>query len=78
MSTASKLTIRDANKASVNKETFGENMNLAIRFARLGEVAKAHECASKAIEVNALFGHLWFDKVNERTMDHAKSFLIKA
>lgn len=65
---------RAATQAGVNKESFGENMNLARRFLRVGKKEEASQCALKAIKLHADWPHL-FSHINDKTLNIAKEMI---
>ena len=61
----------------MTNETFGELMNHARRYERLGNLEKAAECAQKALHIHAQFPNL-FGHINQRTLDKAAELASKA
>ena len=49
---------RAATRAGFTKESFGEWMNLAHRYERLGDFGSASKCAGRALAVREQFPHL--------------------
>ena len=62
-----------ATRAGVNRETFGEWMNIFVRFARMGHHDKAARAAAKALQVHADWPHLFAD-VSAETLDKARAY----
>ena len=55
-SPAARLIMGEATRAGVTRESFGQWMNLAIRYQRLGKAQDAADCALRAIAVHEVWG----------------------
>jgi len=60
-----------ASRAGVHRESFGEQMNLARRYERLGKAAEAATAALKALTLHAEWPHL-FGHITEGTLARAR------
>lgn len=63
-----------ASRAGVHRESFGEQMNLARRYARLDKPESAAQCARKALSLHSDWPHL-FGQITEATLSRARQIV---
>lgn len=64
---------REATRAGINRETFGEWMNLALRAQRRGDAADVAYCGRKALDAYARFPTV-VGPINDETLARARAF----
>jgi len=68
---------RAATLAGVTCETFGQNMNVAIRADRIGSRILAREAAQAALDIHARWGHLEPYAASAATLDRAREIVAR-
>jgi hypothetical protein len=64
---------REATRAGINRETFGEWMNFAIRAQRRNDLADVAYCGRKALDAYARFPTV-VGPINDETLARARAF----